>query len=283
MLSKAQACLQLIRPELPIAAGVTVFVGQALALGKFPTFSQVALGFSLGFFLSSSAMIFNDLFDLAVDRINTPHRPLPSGRVSPREAITLGVIAALAAWIIAWFIHPIVLLISLILWLLGFLYNRKLKAAGIWGNLIVSINVAATFLIGGISVRQTTNPLVWIFALIAFCFDLAEEIAGDAMDMEGDKQRASRSLALRFGKPVALCTSAFLFTVVILLTFIPILLGEISLAYIIPIALMDMIIVVFTIRLLKSATPRQGRASMRVLYISATLGLLAFVLSRFLG
>ena len=79
---KAKALLQLIRPELPISAGICVVVGQTIALGKIPALTDLILGFGLGLFLSSSAMIFNDLFDLEVDRINTPHKPIPSGRVT---------------------------------------------------------------------------------------------------------------------------------------------------------------------------------------------------------
>jgi geranylgeranylglycerol-phosphate geranylgeranyltransferase len=40
---------------------------------------------------------------------------------------------------------------------------------------------------------------VWTFSLMAFFVGLGEEIAGDAMDMEGDKQRGSRSIALLKG------------------------------------------------------------------------------------
>jgi geranylgeranylglycerol-phosphate geranylgeranyltransferase len=280
---KSRAMIQLIRPELPIAAGICVVVGQAVALGKFPPIAMLGLGFALGLFLSSSAMIFNDYFDLEVDRINAPHRPLPAGLLSQPEAIAFGVITAIIAFGIALLIHPIALALSLAAWVLGFLYNWKLKSAGLWGNLLVSTNVAMTFLMGGVSVGQAANPMVWLFALIAFCFDLAEEIAGDAMDMEGDQKRASKSIAIVYGKKPALRISGLLFAAMVLLTLIPALLGETSLGYWIPILLMDGVIVFFTTRLLKSHTPQQGRAAMRSLYLSASLGLVAFVVSRFTG
>ena len=37
-------------------------------------------------------MIFNDYFDLEVDRINAPQRPLPAGLLSQNEAIAFGLI-----------------------------------------------------------------------------------------------------------------------------------------------------------------------------------------------
>ena len=279
---KSRAMVQLIRPELPIAAGVCVVVGQAIALGKLPPISVIALGFSLGFFLSSSAMIFNDYFDLEVDRVNSPQRPLPSGLLSQSEAIVFGAITAGIALVIAQVIHPIVFVLSLITWVMGFLYNWKLKAAGLWGNLIVSASVAMTFIMGGVSVGQAANPLVWIFGLIAFVFDLAEEIAGDAMDMAGDQKRSSKSLAILYGKRTALRISGLLFFVMVILTFFPVILGETGLGYLIPISITDMVIIVFTIKLLKSLTPQEGRRSMRALYLSASFGLVVFIFGTFI-
>ncbi len=281
--NKLKALAQLIRPELPISAGICVVVGQTIALGKIPYMTDLGLGFGLGFFLSSSAMIFNDLFDLEVDRINTPYKPLPSGRLNTTEAILFGIVTTCIALLLAWFISPLVLGLSLALWILGFLYNWKLKATGLWGNLIVATNVAMTFILGGISVEQADHSMVWIFGAIAFFFDLAEEIAGDAMDMEGDRKRGSKSLAILHGKQSALRVSGVLFVVMILLSLLPVMLGETSLAYILPIGLMDIAIIFFGIRLLKSTTHQQGHQAMRGLYISATIGLVAFILSRFVG
>jgi len=281
ILDKIKSLLQLIRPELPISAGICVVVGQTIALGNIPGVDDLLLGFGLGLFLSSSAMIFNDLFDLEVDRINTPHKPIPSGKVTTREATVFGVITALIALLIAGWIAPMVRLLSLVLWILGFLYNWKLKASGLIGNLIVAANVAMTFILGGISVGEGSNPLVWIFGAIAFVFDLAEEIAGDAMDMDGDRKRGSRSLAILHGMRVALRISGVLFVVMIVLSLLPVVLGETSLAYILPIGLMDVAIVFFGIRLMKGRTHEEGHRAMRGLYLSATIGLVAFILSRF--
>ena len=282
IIRKATAMIRLIRPELPLAAGVCVVVGQAIALGKLPPIAALGLGFLLGFFLSSSAMIFNDYFDLEVDRINSPQRPFAAGLLTAPEVIAFGVITALIAWGIALVIHPIALGLSLLSWVLGFLYNWKLKAAGLWGNLIVSSSVAMTFIMGGVSVGQAANPLVWIFGLIAFIFDLAEEIAGDAMDMAGDRERASKSIAILYGKPTALRISGLLLAGMIALTFLPILLGETGPGYLIPILVMDGFLVFFTVRLLKSQTSTDGRGAMRALYLSASVGMVAFIIGRFL-
>ncbi len=279
---KAKALVQLFRLELPLAAGICVVLGEFLALGAVPALNILTLGFLCGFLLSSSALITNDYFDLEVDRINAPQRPLPSGRVSRAEVMALGILTALGGLAAAWALNPAALLPALIVWLMGFLYNWKLKAAGIWGNLIVSMSVAMTFIIGGIGVGQAWNVNVWLFGSIAFFFDLAEEIAADAMDIEGDRQRSSKSIAILMGKQTALRISAVLFGVVILLTYMPVVLGGFGIFYLLIISLTDILILYFVIKLLNSQTTSEGRRCIRMLYLCATLGFTAFLIGSFI-
>ncbi len=278
---KLRGVIQLFRPELPLAAGLCVVVGEMLALGAFPPLPALGLGFVCGFFLSASALITNDYFDLEVDRINAPQRPLPASLLTRSEVMALGIVTGLVGLAAAWAFNPFALGLSFIVWLMGFLYNWKLKAAGLWGNLIVSASVAFTFILGAIGVGQAANRTVLIFGLIAFFFDLAEEIAGDAMDAEGDQKRASKSIAIVRGKKIALRLSGVLFGLVVLLTFLPVWWGELGWIYLLTISLTDILIIFFTIKLLKSRTPEEGRWSMRGLYLSASLGLLAFLIGSF--
>ena len=59
------------------------------------------LGFLAGFFISGAAMISNDYFDLAVDRVNQPQRPLPSGRISVPEVMFLIALFSVAGFVAA--------------------------------------------------------------------------------------------------------------------------------------------------------------------------------------
>ncbi len=279
---KITGLMRLSRPELPAAAGLCVMLGEVLALGALPSAGKGVVGFACGFFLSASALITNDVFDLEVDRVNAPGRPLPSGLISAREAMVTGLLVGLAGLILAGFLHPLALALGVVVWCLGFLYNWKLKAAGLWGNLIVSTSVGLTFILGGIGVDRPWSGVVWVFGGIVFCFDLAEEIAGDAMDAQGDRERGSRSIAILWGKQAALYLSAGLFGLVILLTFVPVVLGWLGLTYLFTMGLVDALIIYFVTHLLKSRTPTEGRRWMRFLYISASLGLLAFLIGTFL-
>ncbi len=279
---KISAFIQLIRPELPLAAGLCVLLGQAVALGGFPPFSTMLLGFLLGFLLSSSAMVFNDYFDLEVDRVNAPQRPYAAGKLTTAEVIVFGLLTALLGLLTAAAIRPLVLGLSLLTWILGFGYNWRFKSAGLWGNLCVSISVAMTFILGGLSVGQTPNAILWVFIAVVFFFDLGEEIAGDSMDMAGDEKRGVRSLALRVGKAAALRVSAALFGLVVVLSLIPIFTGSVGWAYAVPMGIADVFILFFTYRLMRAPNRQAGHNAMRALYLTATAGLGLAILGHYL-
>jgi len=80
---KIKGLSQLFRVELPIAAGICVIAGELIATGSAIYLHELLLGFIVGFFISSSALILNDYFDIESDKINVPTRPLPSGKVKP--------------------------------------------------------------------------------------------------------------------------------------------------------------------------------------------------------
>jgi geranylgeranylglycerol-phosphate geranylgeranyltransferase len=279
---RARGIVQILRPELPFAAGVCVVLGEIVALGGLPPLREAVLGFLAGFFISGSAIVLNDYFDLEVDRVNTPERPLPSGLISPSEAIVLAVVTALLGLAAAFLLGTAAFALCFIFWLIGCLYNWKFKEAGLLGNLMVSANVGFTFLLGGIAVGQPWDGMVWCFALMAFLIDLGEEIAGDAMDIEGDKKRGSRSIGIRRGRRFALRISSTLFGLVILVSWIPVLWGWAGTSYLVLIVITDVLILVFTIRLWRSETPEDGRTAMRGIYLGALFGVLAAILGHVL-
>ncbi|MFH1523641.1 MAG: UbiA family prenyltransferase [Chloroflexota bacterium] len=279
---KISGMVRLFRPELPFAAGLCVVAGEVLALGKIPPARESILGFVCGFFISGAAIVLNDYFDLEVDRVNAADRPLPAGVISPGEAILLAVLATLIGLAASLAIGIPAFIFCVILWGIGFLYNWKFKAAGLLGNLMVSSSVAATFILGGIMAGEPWNKLVWVFGAMAFFIDLGEEIAGDAMDMEGDKQRDSKSIAILRGKKFALRLSGSLFGLVVLISFVPVLFQWLGTSYLIMISVTDILIVLCVVRLLKTKTPEEGRRVMRWIYLGELLGLMAFVFGQFI-
>jgi len=280
---KIKGIIGLFRPELPFAAGTCVLLGEIVALGSFPSGREAILGFVCGFFISGSALVSNDYFDLEVDRVNAPGRALPSGAVSPREALLLAAAAILIGLAAAFLIGIHALILSVIFSAAGVLYNWRLKQEGLPGNLMVAASVAITFILGGLAVGNPFDKIVWFFGLTAFLIDLGEEIAGDAMDMDGDKKRNSRSLAIVYGKQAALRISGAAFLLVVLISSIPAIFGWLGRAYLIIICFADAITLFSTAKLLGSRTPDEGRRYMRWIYLGALFGMLAYLVAAYLG
>lgn len=281
-MNKIRGLIKLIRFELPFSAGVCVIMGQMLALGEFAPIPVTVFGFASVFLISASILVLNDYFDVETDKINASSRPIPSGLVSPAEALVFSLLLLFAGIFTSYLININVLLISIVLAIIGFLYNRYFKKSGLPGNLMVSFSVGMTFVYGCASVGLPTNKAVLFFGLIAALIDLGEEIAADAMDIKGDQLIYSNSLAIKFGKLIAIKTSVSIFFLVILLSFIPFILKWFSAIYLIPIGIMDISIAYPALRLLKSEN-EEGRKLIRRVYLGAISGIIIFIFMRLAG
>lgn len=281
-MKKIKGLFRLIRFELPFSAGVCVVMGQLLALGKFAPFLETISGFLSIFLISASILVLNDYFDVETDKINAPDRPIPANLVSPSEALIFSIILLFTGLVLSGLISIPALLVSISLFIIGFLYNRTFKKHGLFGNLLVSFSVGMTFIYGGLSVGLPFNKVVLFFGVIAALIDLGEEIAADSMDMKGDLLIDSNSLAIKHGKEISFKISRYIFFFVILLTTLPFLLSWFPIIYIIPIAIMDTAIGYSTLRLLKSKN-EEGRRYIRWIYLGATFGLLVFLFMRLLN
>ncbi len=281
-MNKLKGLFRLIRFELPFSAGICVVMGQILALGEFASLFVTLSGFISVFFISASILVLNDYFDVETDKINAPERPIPSNQVSKPEALLFSIVLLISGLVLSFSINLITFFCSILLLTVGFLYNRKFKKNGLFGNLLVSFSVGMTFIYGGISVGFPFNKAVLFFALIAALIDLGEEIAADSMDIKGDLLIDSKSLAIKFGKESALRISGLIFLIVILLSLLPFILNWFSLIYLVPIIIMDFSVGYSAIKLIKSKN-EEGRKFIRWIYLGATLGLIVFIFFRIFG
>jgi len=100
-LTKTRSVVALIRPEITLAIGESVLVGEIVALKTLPSIREALLGFLTGFFISSAAMVVNDYFNVEVDKVNAPHRPLPMGTIAIPEVMLLATATSVSGLIVA--------------------------------------------------------------------------------------------------------------------------------------------------------------------------------------
>jgi geranylgeranylglycerol-phosphate geranylgeranyltransferase len=279
--SKVRACAELVRLDLAFGAGFFVVAGEIFASGGLPPADRILPGFLALFFIAGSANIANDYFDREVDRINLPGRPLPSGRITTGELWALFFVCSAAGFAAAAYLGPSVLALAVFLWTLSLLYNLKFKEYGFAGNLVVATCVGMNVIFGGIT-AGAINGLVLTFAALAFLFDLGEEIVADAMDVEGDRLRSSRSLAKSRGRSHAIRIGASVFGLFFLLTPVPFLSGWLGYEYLLPAAIIDLWMIACTVQLVRSRTTEEGRVQVRRLYLSWGIFMIIVILFQIL-
>ncbi len=265
--------LKLSRPQNNLIAAVSVLVG-ALVSGKVECWQHVALACISAFLISGGGNCLNDFFDVEIDRINKPHRPLPKGEISKGSALWFSVFLFFLGFLASVFIRPLsVVIAATAITLLAF-YGHTLKRKLFWGNFTVSFVSALAFVYGGITTRDFRLSL--IPALFALLFHMGREIIKDIQDLEGDLSLSVSSLPIRFGVRFSLAFATAFFASLILLSPLPYLFDVFSLLYLITVILGVDFVLLYVLRSMwrNRSTSNLGRLS-AILKMDMVFGLAA--------
>jgi geranylgeranylglycerol-phosphate geranylgeranyltransferase len=234
-----RAFLSIIRPQNCIIGGLTVIAGVAVAYSTRwgsggPGLTSILYLFVYGyityFLVAAGGNVVNDIYDIEVDKINRPHRALPSGRMTVKQAwwfvVLLSILGILFAWIPG---RPVSALIVIFFEVVGYLYASKVKALGIAGNFMVAFSFAFGVIYGSVIYAETIailtiNPIpipTWLFFFTAFLILQARETIKGAEDVEGDEKRNVRTIARSYGYwPSAVVAGVFNFLGVLCYTLV---------------------------------------------------------------
>ena len=277
MSARLNAYLTLIRPPNTIMIGLGVVIGEAIGLGKLPGLPEAVFGFLTASLMMAGTMVANDVYDVEIDKVNSPERPLPSGTVKTRDATVLAVALSVAAIGFSALLGLWTFLTALLALALMVYYNTRGKKTGLIGNAVVSFNVALPFFYGGLAVNSI-RPLLFIFSVVAFLANFAREIAKGISDVKGDSLRQVRTLAVVKGTGDAALASAGLFVTAVLLSFLPPFLETISWLYFPPVIIADVGFLYSAYRLVGDQTPENVRAVKRQVLLWMLFGLVGFLL-----
>jgi len=231
----------LTRPHNCAIGFLSVFIGGLITGTVHPLFKLLMACFS-GMCIAAGANAVNDYFDIEIDRINKPKRPLPSGMLRPGQAYRFSILCFLLGILLSLFIHLPGFLIASGSSVLLYLYSSHLKRTVVWGNLTVALITGLAFVYGGLAVGRIRQALV--AGVFAFLFDWAREMIKDAEDVVGDRSQGIQTLPIRHGIKVTLVLSAAVLALLIVLTFVPFFTGMFSLAYLIAVvAAVDLVLV----------------------------------------
>ncbi len=201
----------------PLNAAVT-FAGVAAACviagADGSDVGRIFIAAAAGTLLASAGNIINDVYDVAIDRINKPGRAIAAGIIAPRTAVLWSAICGSAGLALSVPLGSAALLIASASAVLMFVYSARLKRIPLLGNVAVGLLTGAAFLYGSVAFG---NPAAGVIpALFALSFNAAREILKDIEDMRGDGRNAVRTFPLVAGKKAALgLVSAVLVLVII--------------------------------------------------------------------
>jgi geranylgeranylglycerol-phosphate geranylgeranyltransferase len=274
----------LIRPANSILVGFAVIVGVAVTSNSYrEIFTATSMfGFLTGFFISSFSMVSNDIYDLEVDRLNQPGRPIPSGQVSVRQAqifsavlLTLGLLASAAIGVSTF-------LIAAIFALVGWYYNYGGKKTGLFGNSLVALSLAIPYIFGSVALGNYQVNLAYILALTSFLAGMGREILKGIADAKGDEIRGIRTVAVSFGTSTAKRLAAIFFLLAVITSTFPLvfgLLGNAFLIYSVLILIPDAIFVYLSAKVLTLKIDQHTLRLKSVALGGMMLGLIVYLIS----
>jgi len=187
--------------------------------------------FFMVFLVTGAGNMLNDYYDVEIDKVNKPGRPLPSGRIGLKEAVWLTGISFLLAILFSLFITPAAMVIGFINIFILIWYAKSLKRTILIGNLTIAYLTGSTFLFGAALFGLAGITVILPLALLAFLATAAREIVKDIEDIKGDSADGAVTFPIRYGEKPAIYLAAAFGFLAVLLSPLPYLLGTLTVYY----------------------------------------------------
>jgi len=273
---KLSGCVELTRPGNVVAASFLTFIGAFVAGGLSVSPLNVALAIAATGLATGAGNAINDYFDREIDAVNRPDRPIPSGRVSPRETLVFSIALFFGA-VTAALLLPIEAIIIAVINLLALLaYTELFKGLPGVGNVIVGYLTGSTFLFGGAAVGEPFGAIILFF--LAAIATVTREIVKDVEDIDGDRKENLRTLPIVIGERPALWVGTGAIVLGVAASVIPYVTETFGLIYLLAIIPADIVMLWATYRSFSDPTVGQ-----KYLKVGMLLAAVAFLLGRLGG
>lgn len=278
---------------ITMCAIVGIMVDQGVkTFDHWPTLIMIFIG---GWALSAAAMVFNDYFDIEVDKINEPDRPIPSGRITSKQALTfgivlivIGILAGLGLDLYEYFIGDgqigVSIVTAVVCSIMAIAYTNYMKRYSLLGNLAVSIGVWLGFLYGDLLFDFIINPLPESMAAGAFFLNFGREVMKGITDIEGDRKNNVTTVATMVGENwTAIISAVFYFLAVVVIYLIPIFLANASLVFVIAISVSAIMATICIVWVIKDHKRESTKKIKTLVLVTMLISLVVFTLEAFVG
>jgi 4-hydroxybenzoate polyprenyltransferase len=198
----------LVAPALGFMSGALTAVGAAPREVWSPTLLVApVLGSLMAATLNAGNNALNQIYDLEIDRVNKPKRPLPSGRLTISQAWRFTGITYSLSLVLAWLVAPggrhecfWLVVVAVVCTFIYSVPPLRTKRLGIWANVTIAIPRGTLLKVAGWSSVKTIMGLEpWYIGAIFGLFLLGATTTKDFADMKGDRLGGCRTLPIQFG------------------------------------------------------------------------------------
>lgn len=274
------AYLELLRPSNIVILFFGTLLGALVAVGN-GAFSQLEtyLAGLATILIGGAGNVINDYFDVEIDRINKPHRPLARGAISRPNAFRYWLFLNLIALVISLFLTALNFLMAILTIPLLYTYSRYFKRMLFIGNLTISVLVSLGFLYGAASTGNVQN--VVYPTIFSFFLNLGREMLKDLEDVEGDKALGAMTIPICFGTTTTLMLASVIFVIMIGATVVPYWTQEYGLVYFLVVLLgTDLLLLYVMVQAWRNPTKENLYRQNTLLKIAMSFGIASVALGK---
>jgi geranylgeranylglycerol-phosphate geranylgeranyltransferase len=251
--TRLKAFVMLLRPPYWLmTGGLSVLTMFTLQRGV-PDFGLLALVILSAISISSGGFAFNDYVDQESDAIVKKNRPIPSQILAPWHALLTAVIlfaiGLLASLTINWFCFGLALMDTVLL----VVYSTVVKkSAGFFGSFLMGFLIGTSFVYGEAALSGVITIASFSLSFMSMG-SIGGNVLRDVLSLEGDLKAGYSTLAAKRGPKFATRVGAIFFLLNVIGSPIPWLVDAVGYAYLIPIVIWDIILVISGVALLRKA------------------------------
>jgi len=248
---RLKAFIMLLRPPYWLMTGglsaLTIFT---LRRGL-PETDLLALVILSAICISSGGFAFNDYIDQESDAIVKKNRPIPSQSLAPWHAllaaVILFIVGLLASLTINWICFGLALMDTVLL----VAYSTVIKkSAGFFGSFLMGFLIGTSFVYGEAALSGAITVTSFSLSFMSMG-SIGGNILRDVLSLEGDLKAGYATLAAKRGPKFATKVGAIFFLLNVIGSPVPYLVDAVGYAYLIPIVIWDIILVISSVSILR--------------------------------
>lgn len=288
--NKIDAYIKLLRYKNSLMAGLAALIAVIITYSSlygglggifgfiYTTPQRLGYVVLMVFLATGGGNALNDFYDMDIDKINRPERPIPSGKIKPKNAYIFSYFCFVTALSIGFAINIFSGIIGLFNVVVMILYAQKLKTTTLLGNLSVAYLVGSIFLFGGSFFGLEGIKIMLPLFFLSFFATASREIVKDIEDIKGDAAKGAKTFPIVYGKKKSEYLAAMFIIPAAVCTPLPYIFGYFGKYYIIAVIPAGLGMIYALYRLL---IQKDYAACSKILKISMLIALISFVAGLF--